>query len=643
VSVGDSTSESRDNRWWRKDLTEEERYKFVIAWADRVRKNQLFRRNADYHHLRLYGNVPVTGMGQVGSGAFALPRNRRKVSYNVVQAVSDSFVADVTKDDPKASFITSGGDYELQQKARGMELFVEGQLYEMGFYRMLPLFVLDGGGIFGTGIIKFWIDGEGEDARIECERVLPFELVIDEQEALKAKPRNLMQQAWVDRPVLEEMFKDESDKLAKIRDATKHVDPHVGQYMTFGYDSMADQLLVTEAWHLRSGRSAKDGTRVMCIENCTLLEDEWVHDWFPFITYRKQAAPLGWWGIGIADQLDGLQESINSKLFRIERGLKLLGAGHILVAKGSKVDFSQWDSEQGTKIEYSGPEPKLFLPPEVVPEQMFAQLDRDYDKSFELVGQPRAQAQGEVPSNLESGRAQEVYLSVGDRRKQVAIHNLHEAVLEAAKIVVEFGRIIVEKHNPKFAAKVADGKLGLKKILLSEHLLEEDEYILQRKATNLLSDDPAARIKDVERMINTGMAAPDEAKRLFFGTQFADVKEDVSLEMASYDAVEQCIAEMLNEGRYRHPMPYLNLAQAKVQAQFAIIKAWRQGRPEDRQQLLRDWLEDLKALPNLFPETQTPAVQAGAPGTPVAAAPAPGVTPAMQGGGAPPPPQGVAA
>jgi hypothetical protein len=393
-----------------------------------------------------------------------------------------------------------------------------------------------------------------------------------------------------------------------------------------GYDSTADQVLVIEAWHLKSGPGAKDGRRILAINGTELDYEPWVHDWYPFLQYRKQEGVQGFWGIGIAAELESVQGALNQKCLRLETALRMVGAAHVLVHSSSKVNFAQWDNESGSKIEYQGVRPEVYVPAEVVPQQLVDSIERDYHLAFELVGVPESQAQGGVPDNLESGKAQEVYLGVVDRRMQVAIHAYHDMFLQAADIVLEFGREIVEKYNPEFGAKATSKKGGLSKILLKEIDMTKDEYVLQKWPTNGLSDDPSRRMEQVTTLANAGWLSPDQAKRLL---DYPDLEEENDLENASYDAVDRCISEMLNEGRYRGPVPYLNLQQAVRQVQLALIKGWADGRPEARLQLLRDWLEEAKSLPGAFPQPQPAQQQASAPGTPVPAAPAPGVTPMM--------------
>jgi hypothetical protein len=625
----------KDRRWWRKDIEKGDRWRYLLPLTRYIRSNQIWRKELNLRQMRLYGNASMVGFGL---SSFTRPNTigGSKVSFNVVKNISDTFTAMITKDEPKVSFVTEGGDWSLQEKAKLNEKFVEGQFFESKLYSLAPRVVLDGGGIFGTGVLKWYIKGQKENASIGVDRVFPWEMLVDEQEGLHPEAtRNFYQERWVDRLVLETMYRSEPDKLKAIEDATRGTDAHSG----IGYDNTADQLLVTEGWHIRAMDGATDGRHLMSIEGCDLVDEPWEYDAPPFVFYRKQHAPTGFWGISIADDLDGLQKELNALLMKIQRAMYLLGSPHVLIPQGSKINKHHVDNDIGSFWEFTGRPPTVYAPQFLVPPETYNHIDRIMSQAYELEGIPRPQAAGETPAETQkSGKSQEVYLQVANRRMGNAIKNYHDMFLECADWVLRLSREIVEKHNPKFGAKVqVNPKKGLRSVLFTDIELKENEYRLKRWPTNLLSDDPSSRIEEVEKLMNTGVLAPDAAQRLL---HFPDIEEENALANASYNMVNDMISEMLEEGRYMQPPPNLNLEQAKVQTNQALVKAWRDGRPEDRLQLLRDFLEDLRTLP-LGPDQPSMAQQqANAAGSTVSA-PQPGVTPMMQGApaAAPPGPQ----
>ena len=634
AETSDAYGQSRDASWWREDLSDDERWEKLLAMVRGIRASQELRKDADYARLRSYSSGPMVGFGMAASPRNITSANTSRVSFNVIKSCSDAFVAEVTEEKPKVSFVTEGGDWGLQQKAKSLDKFIEGQFYECGIYDMAPQVVLDGGGIFGKGFFKLYICGEGKRQRIKVERVFPWEILVDDQEGLYGEhctPR-MYQEKWVDRLVLLRLYEGDEAKQEAIKEATRTTSPNSG----VGYNSKADQLLVTEGWSLPTAEGEKDGCHVIAIPGCTLEDEVWEYDWFPFVSYAKQDAPLGFWGISLADELDGIQREINVILMRAQRGYWLAGAGHVLAAKSAKINFNQFNNTTGSLIEWSGagPEPKWLVPAEILPPEMYAQLERLQAAAYEYTGIARGAAMGTTPEQLDSGRAIDRALAVTDKRLQVAIHRYHQMYIELARKMLELGRKIAEK-NPEYGVKASVNRSQMKKILLKENDLREDEYVLKMWPTQGLADDPGQRMKQVQEMANAGWIAPDQAKRLL---DYPDLEEANSLENASYNAVEDIIQEMIQEGRYNAPQPYLNIEQAKKQVQLALVKGWRDHVPEDRLQLLRDWLQDAADLAGIG-QPQTPQGQASAGGTPVLA-PQPGVTPVMAGAGPALPPPG---
>lgn len=609
------SQEDRDRRWWRSGIPEEDRYIRVDRTAKQMRRQLAWRKDADMRRLRMYG--ANTNVFAAGATRPILGGGGRRLGANVIKSVSDTKVATVTKDAPKISFVTEGGDWQLQENAEGLEAFVEGQFYEMDLHMKSLQVALDGLGIFGSGFFYLAISGKKKNARIVAERVFPIELLYDENEwrlGEGAPGNQLGRDKWIDRTVLEELYRDDPAKLDAIEKCKTQVDDHAH---TLGYDPVCDQLLVTELWHRKSGPDAKDGLFVRCIPTATLDCEEWDYDWLPFFDYSGQAPPVGLIGQGIAETQESTQTEINALLMASSQGLRLLGKGHVVANKASKVNFEKWDNETGSLIEYQGDvsmKPDIYVPQYVVPPETYQQIETLIQRAHWLEGASLAQAQGQTEAPEASGKSKEVELSVTDRRTGIAIKRFHHLFLRMAKAILDLARTIVKDENPDFGSLAMDRHGEFRKVVLSKIDLAPGEYRMKLWETNWLSDDPSKRMADVERMANAGWVAPDQAKRML---KMPDLQENQSLEDASYDAVEQCISDMLRRGVYRAPIPFLNLEQAKRQVLLATVRAWREGRPEKNQQLLRDFYQDLLDIQTPSPQPAAPQVMASAPGTPV--------------------------
>lgn len=631
------SAEDRDRRWWRKGVAAVDRYVLVDRTAKQMRRQLAWRKDADMRRLRMYG--ANTSVFAAGATRPILGGGGRRLGANVIKSVSDSLVATVTKDAPKISFVTEGGDWQLQENAEGLEAFVEGQFYELDLHMKALQVALDAIGIFGCGFFHLSIVGKKKRARLNAERVFPIELLYDENEwrlGEGAPGNQLGRDKWVDRSVLEELYRDEPDKLDAIEKCKAQVDDNAH---TLGYDPICDQILVTELWHRKSGEDAENGLYVRSIPTCTLECEEWEYDWLPFFDYSRQAPPVGFIAQSIAESQESTQTEINALLMASSQGLRLLGKGHVVANRAAKVNFSKWDNETGSLIEYTGDasmRPEVIVPQYVVPPETYAQIETLIQRAHALEGVSQAQAQGQTEAPEASGKSKEVELSVTDRRTGIAIKRFHHLFLRMSKAMLDLARTIVKEENPDFGGLAMDRRGEFRKVVLSKIDLAPGEYRMKLWETNWLSDDPSKRMADVERMANAGWVAPDQAKRML---KMPDLQENQSLEDASFDAVEQCISDMLRKGVYRSPIPFLNLEQAKRQVLLATVRAWREGRPEARVQLLRDFYQDLIDLPLVggSPQPQAPQVQASAPGTPVMGGGGAGAPQVQMQPGAPPP------
>jgi len=613
---GDSASPG-DIRWWVPTLQSFERHKKLISAITRIRKTQVSRKESDLRNMRLYGNAPIMGFGLTNYARPAI-LGSSKIGLNVVKNCSDAFVAKVTKDRPKISFVTSGADWDLQQRARELEKFVDGQFYELGIYEIMPQVMLDTC-IFGTGFLKFFIHGNGKAARIKCERVFPWEIVIDDQEGLYGAPRNIYQRKWVDRAVLLGAY----GKNDKLKEAIKQAKRDTDELDGMGYDSTADQILVSEGWHLPSipgkGEKDTDGRHVIAIENTVLWDEPYTADHFPFIKYVRQAPPMGYWGIGLAEELQGLQVELNVLMQKVQKSYHLLGFGHWMVPKGAKVNKNKIDNDISI-IEYVGPEAPKIYAEAPISEQIFQHIDRIYTRCYEITGISQLEAQSQKPKGLNSGKAIDSYLDVTTERFNVSARIYQNCAIECAKLILELSEIITDEYNPDFDVMAPD-KNGAHHVHFKKAELQKDQYLLKLFPTNALADEPAERMAQVQTMASAGWIDAQDAKRLL---DFPDLERAADLDNASYDAVEMCISKAIKEGVYKGPMPFLNLMQGMRQVQMALIKYWQQGVPDSRLSLLRDWMLDAQEL---LTRANTPAAP-----TPGMAGNTPGAAPGTPGG-----------
>lgn len=549
----------------------------------------------DLLHESLYGNTPGTALGVSSDRKFtAASRLSLNVCRSVVSAVTSKIAA---KNKPKPTFLTEEGDYHKRCQAEMLESGVSGVFYGSGVYAQLASCFRDAC-VYGTGVLKSYSDKT--ERKVVCERVSPKEIVVDDVEGAAGDPRNVYQRKYVDRGVLRHMFKhlDES-LLAEIdRNSPDHED------MEAGYRSTADMVLVTEGWHL--GESSKvPGRHVIAIDNATLLDEPWTQG-LPLSFFRWSNDIDGFFGVGLIEELRGIQAEINKLLQQIQRGHHLI-TGHYLVQQGS-VLTQQINNDLSSIWKYTGTAPTYQAPSIIAPE-VYSHLWQLYARAFEISGVSQLNATGQKPAGLNSGEAQRVYQDTQTERFLEVGQAYEEFVIEAARQVVSCAKSI-----GGFSTRSVE-KNSIKYVDWSEIDLEDDDYVIRVYPTSLLPTTPAGKLAWAQDMIEAGVIPPEDVLDI---VDFPDTEAYASRRNAPRRVIEKNVDWMLRKGEMVSPEPFDNHELALRLVNEAYHKARLDAVPEDRLQLLRDYMSITQSFmapapepPGMAPEPPMPAPGGG--------------------------------
>lgn len=598
-------SAMRDAQWW--TAPEYEKHDQLTGVVRYIRQNQAGRKVEDLLHASMYGGTQMAGFGfgaAVQRPLSATSRLSLNVCRNMVSAVVSKIAA---KNKPKLTFLTDSGDWELKQKAEALEKFVGGVFYECGVYSMLTKVFRDAC-VYGTGVLKIWA---GED-RVEVDRVIPWELVVDDGECVYGEPRNIYQRKYVDRLVLlSKWAKGEREDV--IRAALTHrsaVDP---DDMEFAHQTTADQVLVTEGWHLGESEG-EPGRHVICCDGVTLLDEEWDGP-FPFAFIRWNEPIVGFFGVGLVYELMGIQKEINKLLQQIQRGHHLI-SGHWMVENGSKVNTAQLNNDLAAIIKFSGTPPSYHAPAIIAPE-VYSHLWQLYAKAFEITGISQLNAMGMKPAGLDSGEALRTYQDIQTERFLEVGQNYEEFVVEVGRQVVR----CASKIGSKYRVRAVD-KAGISFVDWSDVDLDEDLYVIKVFPTSLIPSTPPGKQAWVADMIKLGQMPVEDVLDI---VDYPDTKAWSAGKLAPRKVVQRNIAHMLKTGEYVSPEPFDNHQLALSLVNEAYHQARLDKAPEDRLELLRQYMADTQDFlaPPAPPPPPGPPVPPGPPGPPIPPGPMP--------------------
>ena len=115
-----------DYYWW--DAPDKESHVYIFNLVHRLRNEQEYLQSENLQHFRLYNDENYGGLGPAGiSRPLNAGVDRRRVTLNVIKSMCDTVSAKIAKQRPKATFLTSGGDWAQQRKAELLDKFCQGQ------------------------------------------------------------------------------------------------------------------------------------------------------------------------------------------------------------------------------------------------------------------------------------------------------------------------------------------------------------------------------------------------------------------------------------------------------------------------------------------------------------------------------------
>ena len=587
-----------DSKWY--DSDKGKINETLIPLVKYLRQNQSFRHTENLRNVRLYGNLDVLGLSSIQYKRPSPSNAQNRVTLNVIKSCIDTAQSKIAKNKVKPTFLTSGGDWSQQKKAKKLDKFILGQFSSCDVYSVAQKVFIDAG-IFGTGFMQIYAD-EGE---IKAERVIPDEIVVDDAEGVYGTPRNLYRTKFVSKDVLHSAypkFKRQIDSLETVSTNSQ----------SFGPNYTTEQVVIYESWHLPSGKGKKDGLHVVAIEGCDLGSEIWTKDYFPFADFKWSERPFGFFGSGIAEELTGIQIEINKILRNIQVAQHLMSAPAVYLEEGSKVSAQHINNEIGRIIKYKGirpnQEPQGIMAPEI-----YSYLENLYRKSFEIVGISQLSAQSQKPSGLNSGKALREFNDIESDRFLVVGQRWEKFFMDIAKQMIGCAKDIYETDKD-FSVKVK-GKKFLETIKWADVDLEEDQYIMQVFPTSMLPTSPEGRLQTVQEMIDAGLIDSETGAELL---DYPDLERVNDLNFASRQIVRDLVDRIVDEGEFSSPEPYMNLEYCVKYAQCSYNRAKLENCPEENLELLRRFMEQAVSLstPEIEPQ-QIPMEQPMAPQMPM--------------------------
>ena len=205
-------------------------------------------------------------------------------------------------------------------------------------------------------------------------------------------------------------------------------------------------------------------------------------------------------------------------------------------------------------------------------------------------------------SDIETGR----FATVGTRWENFFI--------QIARIMVDMSRDLY-KDEPELSVNTAEKKL-FEEIKWKDVDLKDNPFDIQTFPTSQLPDTPAGRIQTISEYIQNQWISKERGMELL--NLDPDLESEVNIQTASLRLTEKWLSQMVEDNIYHKPEPYMNLQLAQQVAQGVYCQLQVDNAPEDRVDLVRNFINECTDLMQPPPPPQPPAQPPAQPPTDVA-------------------------
>ncbi len=600
TKIAYSTKDVKDSKVltkWADEKSPNEAAMQMIASATYLKESQNYRYRQAAIYARLYGNMSLFSF--IGSNIAkmdtqtGLPTDRP--TYNLIQSAVDTLVSRISQSRPAPVFLTDNGDYKERHLAKQLNNFILGEFYQTKTYDKAAI-VLRDALVEGTGVIQIY----EKDNKVALDRVLLTELLVDPNEAMYGEPRQLYRLKLVDRSVLKDMVPGKAAMIDKAPNAYPDNSSESSK-------TVSDLVMVVEAWRLPSGKGAKDGRHMIAIASGSLLDEQYDKQTFPFVFLHYSHRMLGFWSQGLAEQLMGTQVEINSLLHTISKAIKLVGVPRVFVEEGSKVTKTSNNNDIGVIVNYRGIKPSYEVAQSNAPE-LYQQLQRLIDYGYQQCGVSAMQASAQKPAGLNSGEAIRSYDDISNDRFASLSRKYDNLFVDLAYQIMDLAKDIATREGSY--QTVYPNKNGAKEIDLPAMDMLNDPFVIQCFNMSSLPRDPAGRMQKIVEMIQSGMITVKEGRRLL---DYPDLEQVEMLANASQERIYQILDEIIEDGIYTAPDPFMDLQLANdivVQYYNLYSKAKLE---EDRVEMLVNFFQQVQDIKAAAQPPAPPGMPGGAP------------------------------
>ena len=543
--------------WWDADTGKAHTLVFDHVRALDRTQFEIFNRFKQLESL--YDTNPKPG------GRYLRPvRAPGRMHENVISSNVDTVCAQIATTDVRAVFDTDDADWSTWRRARRLELYVE-QLGKIHKILAKCRRAFKGAAMKGTGVVKVWKD---TFKRLRIEAVMADDIVVDELEARDGEPKQLHHRSFVERAELKALHPKYAAQIGRAQGAGSGG----GSWTHWaGWRPLRrNDLVVIESWRLPIGVKDAEGyvpgRYTKCIDGLTIVDEPYHKSYYPFAVLCWEPPINGWYGIGLAERISGVQLALNRRNLQMERKLDH-GAFPTTWVQRQDAALAQTTATAqqnllGTVAVYNGTQPpRTETPPPIHPEEL-QDAERLSSKASQISGVSRMAAQSVKPAGIETGVALREYRDQTTQRFATQEGGFEAFVLDVNWLVVDTCKDL-GADAPKVVRK---SRFGSREIAWGQVDMQEVRYWISAAPT--LSRTRSGRLQLLMDLAAQGIISQDAAARAI---GHPDIAREESLFNAAMENVEHFLEEIA-EGRIMTPEPFMNLKLLVHRAQQQYLE-----------------------------------------------------------------------
>jgi len=592
------THEATDAEWWRASEIGKHPHEILDTLVKQMESDQQSRYMAYREYARLYGADP----DMFGEGDdFSVLRDE-VVSQNELGSTIETLHAQIFKNRIVPAVAANEADYEEWTRAQAFSRWLEGVLDTAQLhYDAMPRAGLDMF-VYGTGFVKV---GHDEDVDGVCtiryHRVDPRFILVDRIEARCGKPRNLYEKDFVDQYSLAEDYAEDGPgfygtKQERI-DGILGCRPNDDDDMALGAILKTTMLVVREAWHLPSRKGRKDGRHVIWVKGCTLVDEPWSWDRFPFTEMRYGNRLSGYYGKSAVQILAPTQKNYDKLNAKIDEAQDLMCVPRIVLHNNAELTLSHLDDMPGQVLMINGGKEMLSewnasaMNPEVYQERAAAP-----DKMRSLLGVSQMDTQNQLPPALRevSGPALERLLDAGTARHAMTHGELERAIIDLSYMTLDYAADLLADGKDLFVVAPGSQKTSVEVLSFKDVQVDRKRMKLRVMPMAQMPQTFAGKVEQFSKLRDSGDIDKQTYLRML---EVPDVGGATDFLGSDEQIILKNLHFMVKKGKYLPPLPYDNL-DLIVPLTTSFINWYRVRDDADMEKvgMLAQYIEDALAL-----------------------------------------------